>query len=117
MKNAIIIILVALAMLSCEKDYLIPRKDIPDWLKDQIEISDQQIKDNPKMMASYGGWMRYKWENDYYFEYSNILSSYIGGPITFQGDTLQLTDPRAIDYAKNRCCKQYVWKGPKYKEY
>lgn len=118
MKNPIILISFALVMLSCEKDYLIPKEDIPDWLKTRIEISDKLLKDKPKAMDAYGAWIRYEWENDYYFEYSNILSSYIGGPITFQGDTLgYITDPRVMDYAQNRCCKQYVWKGPRFKEF
>jgi hypothetical protein len=118
MKKAIFIFSVSFAILSCEKDYLIPKKDIPDWLRTQIEILDQKIKDDPSKMSSFGAWIRFEWKNDYYFEYSNPLSSYIGGPISFQGDTLNIfTDPLAMDYSKDKCCKRYVWKGPKYKEY
>jgi hypothetical protein len=118
MKNPIIIISVALLMLSCEKDNFIPKEEIPDWLKTRIEIFDLLLKDSPKAMDAYGAWLRYEWENNYYFEYHNPLSSRTIQPISFQGDTLDyFTDPRAMDYDKNRCCKQYVWKGPRYKEY
>lgn len=118
MKKVLFLVSIAIAILSCEKDYLIPKRQIPDWLKDQIEVLDQKIKEDPSKMSSYGAWTRYEWRNDYYFEYFNPLSSYIGGPISFSGDTLNIfTGPLIMDYTNEKCCKQYVWKGPKYTEF
>jgi hypothetical protein len=40
MKKLLIpLILVSISTLSCEKDNLIPKKDIPDWLKENIKVT------------------------------------------------------------------------------
>jgi len=117
MKKLLIITLLSISILSCKKDYLIPESEIPDWLKSQIKVSEQKIKEDPSKMPAYGAWVRFNWKNDYYFEYSNPLSSYIGGPISFDGDTLKISDPLLMDYSKEKCCMRYVWKGPGFKDY
>lgn len=69
MKNIIISFLTLLLLLSsCEKDYLIPSNEVPDWLKSKISQDELTIKEQPKLMTSYGGWLRYTWRNEYYFE-------------------------------------------------
>ena len=117
MKKLIPILLLSIAAISCEKDNLIPASEIPDWLKDQIKISEQKIKEDPSKMPAYGGWVRFNWKGDHYFEYSNPLSSSIGFPISFDRDTLRISDPSLADYTKEKCCMRYVWKGPGFNEY
>lgn len=117
MNKTITLILFCITVISCEKDYLIPANEIPDWLKEQIKISEQKIKDDPSIMPAYGSWVRFNWKNEHYFEYSNPLSSSIGLPISFHGDTLKIFNPTVADYTKEKCCMRYVWKGPGFNEY
>ncbi len=63
----------SLIFFSCEKDYLIPDKEVPEWLKIKIKQDEQLIKDSPQSWKNYGGWLRYKWQNEYYFEYHNVF--------------------------------------------
>ncbi len=107
----------SLIFFSCEKDYLIPDKEVPEWLKTKINQDEQIIKDSPQLMNSYGAWLRYDWQNEYYFEYHNVLSSSLPQPISTKGDTLHIyaTDINT-DYYKEKCCKQYVWKASEYKD-
>lgn len=103
---------------SCEKDYLIPPGEIPGWLKDQIALDEQTYKDNPKSMTAYGCWLRYAWQEEYYFEYHNPLSSSSPRAISYDRDTLRLwANDINTDYGKEKCCKEYVWKGPKFEGY
>jgi hypothetical protein len=118
MKKLVLMFSFTLMFISCEKDYLVPEKEVPDWLKTKISQDEQAIKDSPKYMTSYGCWLRYSWQNEYYFEYHNVVSSSSPRAISFKGDTLHIwANDINTDYCKEKCCKQYVWKAPKYKEY
>jgi hypothetical protein len=101
---------------SCEKT--VPDNEIPDWLKTKISQDEQIIAVSPKASSAWGAWIRYKWEKDYYFEYTNIVSSSLYIPISVTGDSLyqSVTNPN-IAYSKEKCCKQFVWKGPLFKDY
>jgi hypothetical protein len=69
-------------------------------------------------MNAYGGWLRYDWQNEYYFEYHNSLSSSAPRAISVDGDTLHIwANDVNTDYYKEKCCMTFVWKAPKYKEY
>jgi len=100
---------------SCEKDYLIPKNEVPEWLKTKISQDEQIIKDSPQSWLNYGAWLRYSWQNEYYFEYYNELSSSGPRAISTNGDTLHIyvNDINTV-YYKEKCCKQYVWKAPHY---
>ena len=105
-------------LISCEKDYLIPDKEVPEWLKTKISQDEQEMKDFPQSWKYYGGWLRYEWQNEHYFEYHNELSSSLPGVISAKGDTLHIwANDINTDYYKEKCCKQYVWKAPKYREF
>lgn len=107
----------SLMFFSCEKDYLIPDREVPDWLKAKISQDEQIIKDSPQLMNSYGAWLRYTWQNEYYFEYHNPLSSSSPRAISTNRDTLYLdVFDSTSDYYKEKCCRQYVWKAPKYED-
>jgi hypothetical protein len=110
-------LVLSIIFFSCEKDYLIPDKEVPEWLKTKINQDEQIIRDSPQLMNAYGAWLRYKWQSEDYFEYHNELSSSLPQPISEKGDTLNfyVTDS-TTDYYKEKCCKQYVWKAPEYKD-
>jgi len=75
MKKIALIITFSLFLFSCEKDYLVPKKEVPDWLKSQISIAENSIEADPKGLTAYAAWVRYKWQNEYYFEYHAYVSS------------------------------------------
>ena len=117
MKKIVLFSLVSIFFISCEKDYLIPAKEVPDWLEAVIKTQEQTIEDSPKLMNAYGAWLRYEWQNDYYFEYHNDLSSSSPQAISFDGDIhIDVWDANT-DYYKEKCCKVYVWKAPKARDY
>ncbi len=119
MKYAVAITSVLLLLLtSCEKDYLIPSKEVPEWLKLKISQDEQIIKDNPKSMALYGCWVRYSWQDDLYFEYHNILSSSFTRVVSYDGDNQEFyANDVNTDYYKEKCCKKIVWQGPEFEYY
>ena len=117
MKMFTLLFVFSLILFACKKEYLVPGNEVPQWLKTKITQDEQIIKDSPKFMYTYGAWLRYSWQNEYYFEYHNPLSSSLPSPITFNGDTLHIiANDISTDYCKEKCCKQYVWKAPKYEE-
>jgi hypothetical protein len=106
-----------LATASCEKrDAFVPGNEIPSWLKDEIEGYRQALQQNPKNPVINGiAWIRYKWENEYYFEFRSMISSTFAYPISFNQDTLKVCPVcLGTEYHDNKCCKQYVWKGSIY---
>jgi hypothetical protein len=114
MKNTLFFFIALILLLSsCEKEYLIPSNEVPDWLKTKINEDEQIIKEQPRLMNAYGCWIRYSWNNENYFEYHNELSSSLPMAISFDGET---KIPANIDNAYNRekCCLTYVWKGPNF---
>jgi hypothetical protein len=118
MKILLITSILSLFLISCEKgDYLIPANELPDWLKADIRKQEQIIKDSPQLMNSYGAWLRYKWQNDYYFEYHNDLSSASPKATSYDGKTHIEVWDATTDYYKNKCCKNYVWKAPEARDY
>jgi hypothetical protein len=103
-----------LVLTSCEKkDVLVPGNEIPGWLKDQIQDYNLALQQNPKNLPiSVRAWIRYKWNNEYYFELNDMLSSTFAYPISFDQDTLKVCPVcSGTDYYDHKCCKQYVWKG------
>jgi len=58
MRKIALMFVFSLVFFSCEKDYLIPDNEVPDWLKTRISLDEQTIRDNPKYMASWGAWVR-----------------------------------------------------------
>lgn len=117
MKKAALMFFISLIFFSCEKEknYLIPANEIPEWLKTKISQDEMKIQQNPKYMTSWGAWIRYRWQNTNYFEYHNILSSSSIAPVSEGGDTLYYGATN-LNYDKEKCCKEYVWKAPKYTE-
>jgi hypothetical protein len=111
------LILLFILLSSCEKEYLVPESELPEWLKDTIEEQVQSIQENPKGMAAMGAWKRAKWNRVYYYEYHNPLLSSMPRPISHSGDTLGIwVGDIDTDYYKKKCCIAWVWKGPEFIE-
>ena len=52
-------------------------------------------------MFACGGWLRYDWQNEYYFEYHNALSSSSPRAISTKGDTFHIyANDFTTDYYK-----------------
>ena len=111
MKKLIFILPTILVLVfSCNTSNENPDIDLPIWLKTQIKQEEQFIIQNPKLMPAWGVWERNKYNNEIYFEYSNMLSSLMYYPvISYHQDTLSWDDHS--DYLKNKCCSKVVWHG------
>ena len=118
MKKLSLMLLIPILLFSCEKDdYLISNKEIPAWLKTKISQDEEIIKDSPQSYLNYGAWIRYSWQDEYYFEYQNYLSSSLPQPISAKGDTLNFyVFETNTDYYKEKCCKEFVWEAPGFKD-
>jgi hypothetical protein len=110
-----LIFLISLLFFSCEKDFLIPDKEVPEWLKAEIRKDEQAIQEYPSSCLYYGARLRYTWNDDYYFEYHCSCSSSSPRAINAKGDTLHIwANDVTTDYYIGKCCRELVWKAPEY---
>jgi hypothetical protein len=117
MRKTALIFFFSLVFFSCEKDFLIPDKEVPDWLKLRISQDEQMMHDYPSSCLYYGAWLRYNWLDEYYFEYHCSCSSSSPRAISTKGDTLHIrADDVTTDYYIGKCCRKLVWKGPRYED-
>ena len=119
MKKILCFITISLLIISCEKwpDFLIPNSEVPKWLKERISNDEEKIKSNVQSGLDIAAWIRYKYDDDYFFEYRNLLSS--SGPemYDYSGDQIMLNQEPYLDFETEKCCKQFVWKGSNYIDY
>ena len=102
---------------ACTKDpFLIPKSEIPKWLQDRITQDEKVLKTDPDAGPSITSWIRYKYNDSFYFEYHNMVWS--SGPwyYNLDGNKLIYNNDSTFfqDYNLKKCCKQFVWKGPNY---
>ncbi len=117
MKPIYYIPLIVLVFLfsSCEKRQFVSEDEIPQWLKEAIEVAETEIEESdPKMMVNHGAWIRYEFEKDYYFQYENMLSSVMYQIYNFEGVGIDSLNILYNTFNEERCCKKYVWKAPDY---
>lgn len=110
MKKVFILLLFSLFLTSCEKDYLVPNKEVPQWLKDRI-AKDQK---DPNSFSDISAWIRYEYKDKYYYEYNLMTSSQYPPVYTDDGQLFSQTKDSYIDYMNTKCCKKYIWKGKSY---
>ena len=118
MKKLLLLISFTFFLISCQKDnYLIPNSEVPKWLKERIAQDEKAISSNPQSGLDVTAWIRYKYNDNYYFEYRNGLSN--GGPeiYTYDGIQIMLNQDPYLNFNSEKCCKQFVWKGPNYLDY
>ena len=99
---------------SCNNDYLIPNRNVPDWLKERIAADEKAINEDPKSNLNIAAWIRYEYQKQYYFEYHNMISSAFPPVYSFEGELFNFTDEIFADYMDNKCCMKDVWKGDYY---
>lgn len=116
MKRTVLFIMLAFAMLSCEKDLLIPDSEVPDWLQERIANDEALIQNNPHSGLDAAAWIRYKYDGSYYFEYLNLLSSAFPVIYSYEGVQVMTVMNDYQAFSSDRCCKKYVWKGKSYTE-
>lgn len=64
-----------LLFASCKKDEYISNKGIPEWLRYEIEKTEESLENADGIdMINYGAWLRYKYK-EFYFEYHNPFMS------------------------------------------
>ncbi len=113
MKKLLLISISIVFLVSCQKENLVPRSDLPQWLIDKIESDEAVIKENSKSWIAAGIWTRTEWRSEYYYEYENMLSSFLFGPVSHEGDTLSIYETQLISiYEQEKCCEKLVWEGP-----
>ena len=54
MKKIALMLFISTMFISCEKDYLIPDKEVPEWLKSKINHDEQMMSDHPSSCLYYG---------------------------------------------------------------
>jgi hypothetical protein len=114
MKKSLVILIISIFCISCEKTFLIPDDEVPGWLKERILEDEKIIKSDPKLMQNYGAWIRYEFKGDMYYEYDNPLSSESRSPYSQDGVRMETTITPFTEYEKDKCCERFIWKAPKY---
>lgn len=117
LKQSFFLFLLVFTISSCEKDYLIPKGEVPDWLKERIAQDEKEIELNPQSGLDIAAWIRYKYQSNYYFEYHNLLMSSMPPVYDYDGDIVIFNQDSYQKFHNDKCCKQFVWKGPSYIEY
>ncbi len=113
-KIALILGCCCIFLASCEKKYLIPEKELPQWLKASIDADMIIIEKDPGSMEALGSWTRTEWRDGYYYQYENGLFSTLPAPISHNNDTLGKDQSILITkYYKEKCCDVLVWEGPR----
>jgi hypothetical protein len=121
MKQFLLLLLPAMLLISCERQYLLPSDEVPGWLKKSIADTEDIISSDSRSGLTISAWVRYGYKDQYYFEWHNILSSsfppvydFDGDMMTFSWNSTDALDANATydDYQKDKCCKEYIWKGP-----
>lgn len=114
MQKAVFLVGIIILLGSCQKEYLVPAREVPEWLKERIAADEQVIQEDPTLMAGYGAWMRYQFRGDMYYEYINLLSSKYPDTFNESGQEVNLVDEPYLDYWDDKCCGTYIWRGPGY---
>jgi len=118
-KKLLSLLLFALFFTSCEKwpDFLIPSSEVPRWLKERISHDEKIIGSNPQSGLEISAWIRYKFNGKYFFEYRNGFSSLGPEKFNYDGVKIMLNQDPYLNFERDKCCKQFVWKGPSYIDY
>ena len=112
MKGIVLFLGCCCLLASCEKEYLIPENELPQWLKTSIDQDLEIIAENSGSMRALGKWIRSEWKNEYYYEYQNALLCSMQSPISHYNDTLSIYHSNSnTNYYNEKCCEVVVWNG------
>ncbi len=116
-KSFLLLFTVLLINSSCNKSDENTEIDLPQWLKAKIEQDEDYSIQHPMEMPAWGVWVRTEYNDKFYFEYSNMLSSSMYRPISYNQDTLStFIGDNSSEYANKKCCSKVVWHGNKIDE-
>ncbi len=59
MKKILLLLLSALLLISCEKNYLVPASEVPEWFEDRIAETEKEIRTNEMSALDMCAWVRY----------------------------------------------------------
>jgi hypothetical protein len=116
MKKFLLLLLPAILLISCERQYLLPSDEVPGWLKQSIADTERIISSDSRSGLSISAWIRYEYNDQYYFEWHNLLSSSFPPIYNFEGDMMGYSWATTDDYQKDKCCREYIWKGPSWND-
>ncbi len=115
MNKLLILLTVVIVCFACSRNVENPQHTVPAWLKCKIAQDEAIIKSDPKLMQSYGAWIRYEYMGQPYFEYDNPLSSLSRNPYSKEGDRINTDATPFTNYWSEKCCEYIVWKAPYYR--
>ncbi len=107
-KLFILFALSILSLTSCQEDEPMTTTELPNWLEEKIQFDEDYVSQDASSMLAYGVWVKTRWKGDVYFQYSNLVSSAIFYPISFERDTVKFN---IADYLEHQCCSELVWRG------
>lgn len=116
MKKILLILMPLVLFISCERSQLKSSGEVPEWLSQKIVEIEDQIRENPRSGLDVGAWIKYTYNDEYYFEWHNLLSSSFPPIYNFEGDLMFFSWDSNDDYQKGKCCKEYIWKGPSWSD-
>ena len=116
MKKILLILLPAVLLISCERTQYQPSGEVPAWLRQQIVEIEDQIRENPRSGLNISAWIRYTYNDEYYFEWHNLLSSSFPPIYDFDENLMFFSWDSNDDYQKGKCCREYIWKGPSWSD-
>ncbi|MEH0155897.1 hypothetical protein V6R21_17255 [Limibacter armeniacum] len=107
-----------LIAVSCQKDDEVNPVlvELPTWLEERIIDDNAQIESDSMSMANFGAWKSYIYEGEFYFQYSNPVSSKAFDIYSLSGVAVDWSQMSFETYSKMKCCESIVWKAPKYIE-
>jgi hypothetical protein len=106
-------VILLLFVLSNCNNYQVPKTELPQWLIEEIEEDEAEIKNNRLSYLRYGKWTRYEFLGDRYYEYSNSIEGTTFIPRDeANGDAISDVD-LLQQYFNEKCCATVVWKGPR----
>jgi hypothetical protein len=121
MKKLFTFIAFCLLLTSCNKisapNLLLPGSQVPKWIQEKIISDEMEIAANPQSGLDISAWIRYEFQDAYYFEYRNGYSS--SGPVVYnyKGTKILLNQPPFTSFETGKCCKAFVWKSIHYIDY
>lgn len=114
MKFLISGMILILGFISCEKHTQRLPEGTPQWLKDRIAQTEENIINDPTSSLRITAWLQYEFQNERYYENDISYSSYYPHLYNKHGQA-PAGDSFAIEeYLITKCCRKLIWKGPDY---
>lgn len=117
MRISVLLLMLVVVLVSCQKEELAHESEVPQWLKEWIDTAENSIESNPDKLPNFTAWIRFEYADKYYYEYACPLCSTYSFPRDENGDEINPYEDPYLEYWEKRCCQKYVWKAPDYIEF